>query len=107
MQVCLDVMRRCPVGIEFSCPPFTDRREYDHAVCNIALNHGCAIVLVSNKQEADSVKDRQTDWQTDRPEFRQTDRHTHRQTDRQTDRQTERQTDRQTHTHTHTHTTGS
>jgi len=46
--VCYDVVRRCPVHLEFNCPDDTDRREYDYSVCNVLLAHGCSMVLVSN-----------------------------------------------------------
>jgi len=46
--VCYDVVRRCPVHIEFNCPDVSDRREYDYSVCNVMLAHGCSMVLVSN-----------------------------------------------------------
>ena len=54
--VCYDVVRRCPSGVEFNCPTYSDRREYDHSVCNIGLAHGCAMVLVSSQVDEDARK---------------------------------------------------
>ena len=33
-DVCYDVVRKCPVHLEFRCPPVTDLREYDVRSCN-------------------------------------------------------------------------
>jgi len=52
--VCHDVVRKCPLDIEFNCPADSDRREYDHSVCNILLAHGCSMILMSSKEAAAS-----------------------------------------------------
>ena len=33
-DVCYDVVRKCPVHLEFTCPPVNDLREYDVDNCN-------------------------------------------------------------------------
>lgn len=33
-DVCYDVVRKCPVHLEFRCPPVEDVREYDIRSCN-------------------------------------------------------------------------
>uniref|UniRef100_A0A7S0NAE0 FZ domain-containing protein n=1 Tax=Hanusia phi TaxID=3032 RepID=A0A7S0NAE0_9CRYP len=50
--VCMDVVRRCPLEIEFNCPSDSDRREYDFSACNINLAEGCSMALISNAADA-------------------------------------------------------
>mmetsp|Transcript_17830 Transcript_17830/g.27563 ORF Transcript_17830/g.27563 Transcript_17830/m.27563 type:complete len:233 (-) Transcript_17830:1248-1946(-) len=33
-DVCYDVVRKCPVHLDFRCPPEKDLREYNHSDCN-------------------------------------------------------------------------
>ncbi|EKX53699.1 hypothetical protein GUITHDRAFT_100674 [Guillardia theta CCMP2712] len=50
--VCMDVVRRCPLEVEFNCPTDSDRREYDYSACNINLAEGCSMALISNAADA-------------------------------------------------------
>ena len=48
----MDVVRRCPLEVEFNCPTDSDRREYDYSACNINLADGCSMALISNAADA-------------------------------------------------------
>ncbi|EKX37621.1 hypothetical protein GUITHDRAFT_116258 [Guillardia theta CCMP2712] len=62
--VCMDVVRKCPLEIEFNCPTDSDRREYDYSACNINLAEGCSMVLISSAAEAKLDRRQVRDWAT-------------------------------------------
>ena len=49
-DVCYDVVRKCPVHLEFRCPPVEDLREYDiRKFINLARESTSGSPVLSNK----------------------------------------------------------
>jgi hypothetical protein len=46
-DVCYDVVRKCPVHLEFRCPPLTDRREYNLTDCNNLMRYPPSLLTLA------------------------------------------------------------